>query len=94
MGKPAVSFFPGPLLSVDRSMVEEERMLHSRDPNEIASYLESVGTTDRTPDRRRCLRVREEVSSLVQALIDDPEDPELDSEPERRKARLESRNGR
>lgn len=77
MGKPAVSFFPGPLLSVDRSMVEEGRLVHSRDPDEIASYIGSVGTDERTPDRGRSFRVREEVSSLVRALIENPEDPAL-----------------
>ncbi|GAA0525096.1 hypothetical protein SAMN04488066_102275 [Halorubrum aquaticum] len=83
MGKPAVSFFPGPLLSVDRSMVEEGMIVHSRDPDEMVSYLESVGTTDRTPDRSRCFEVREEASSLVRALIENPENPALGSYPSR-----------
>lgn len=92
MGKPAVSFFPGPLLSVDRSMVEEGRMLHSRDPGEIASHLTSVGTADRTPDRQRCFRVREEVSSLVQALIENPEEPSFDSVQDRAEISRRNRN--
>ncbi|WP_144920807.1 DUF354 domain-containing protein [Halorubrum salsamenti] len=79
MGKPAVSFFPGPLLSVDRSMVEDGLIVHSRDPDEIASYLASVGTTERMPDRERCFQVREEASSLVRALIENPENPALGS---------------
>lgn len=82
MGKPAVSFFPGPLLSVDRSMVDDGMIVHSRDPSEIASYLSSVGTSERAPDRERSIRVREEVASLVRALIDDPEDPALDARSE------------
>lgn len=81
MGKPAISFFPGPLLSVDRSMVEDGLMLHSRDPGEISSYLMAVGTTDRMPDRERCFQVGKEVSSLVRALIENPENPTLDSDP-------------
>ena len=94
MGKPAVSFFPGPLLSVDRSMVEEGRIIHSRDPDGIVSHLTSVGTADRTPDRRRCIRVREEVSSLVQTLIESPEDPILNSVTERTGSPRQSRNRR
>lgn len=79
MGKPAISFFPGPLLSVDRSMVEDGLMVHSRDPDEIISYLTSVGTADRMPDRDRCFQVREEASSLVRALIENPENPAIGS---------------
>ncbi|MFC6873699.1 DUF354 domain-containing protein [Halobellus marinus] len=82
MGKPAVSFFPGPLLSVDRSMVEDGLIVHSRDPDEITSHLASVRTTDRMPDRDRCFQVREEASSLVRALIENPENPALGSNPE------------
>ncbi|WP_418285029.1 DUF354 domain-containing protein [Halorubrum sp. DTA46] len=81
MGKPAVSFFPDRLLSVDRSMVEDDMLVHSRDPEEIASYLASVGTDKRAPDRERSSRVREEAASLVRALIENPENPALDSLP-------------
>ncbi len=82
MGKPAVSFFPGPLLSVDRVMVEDGLLVHSRDPDEVASYLASVGTAERTPNRERCFEVRKSVSALARALIEDPEDPALDSRSE------------
>jgi len=82
MGKPAVSFFPGPLLSVDRSMVEDGLVFHSRDSEEIASYLASVGTADRMPNRDRCFRVRQEASAIVRALIENPESPVIDPQPE------------
>ena len=81
MGKPAVSFFPGPLLSVDRSMVDDGLIVHSRDPDEIVSHLSAVRTTDRVPDRDRCFEVREQASSLVRALIENPQDPALGSHP-------------
>ena len=93
MGKPAVSFFPGPLLSVDRSMVEEGRLLHSRDPDAITSHLTSAGTDDRAPDRDRCFRVREEVSSLVRTLVENPRNPTFDSRRERSETHGSSRFG-
>ena len=40
MGVPAVSFFPGErLLAVDRDLVENGKMLHSREPEEIVEYV-------------------------------------------------------
>ena len=40
MGVTAVSFFPGKmLLSVDKQLVDEERIFHSRDPPEIVDYV-------------------------------------------------------
>ena len=75
MGKPAVSFFPGPLLSVDRSMIERGMMIHSRDPDEIVSHLDAAGTEAQMPDRDRCFEAREEASSLVQSLIENPKNP-------------------
>ncbi|EMA63705.1 hypothetical protein C469_02581 [Halorubrum lipolyticum DSM 21995] len=78
MGKPAVSFFPGPLLSVDRQMVADGMVFHSRDPDEIVDHLAPAGGVETEPDLDRSIRVRREVSRLVRALIDDPIDPDLD----------------
>ena len=40
MNRTAVSFFPGnKLLSVDKQLIEEGKMFHSRDPKEIVNYV-------------------------------------------------------
>ncbi len=71
MEKPAVSFFPGPLLSVDRRLRDEKRLHHSRDPDSIFAYLDSLDHRDRKPDRRRSLATRAEVAELTADLIND-----------------------
>ncbi|MCL7417490.1 MAG: DUF354 domain-containing protein [Halalkalicoccus sp.] len=71
MDKPAVSFFPGPLLSVDRQLREEGRLVHSRDPQEILEYVDSIGHRDTKPDRSRSRAVRAEVAELTAELIND-----------------------
>jgi len=77
-GKPAVSFFPGPLLSVDRQMVADGMVFHSRDPDAIVDHLTPAGSLDTEPDLDRPIRVRREVSRLVRDLIEDPIHPRLD----------------
>ncbi|ESP86897.1 DUF354 domain-containing protein [Candidatus Halobonum tyrrellensis] len=69
METPAVSFFPGPLLSVDRDLTERGRLFHSRDP---AAVVEHVGSTEPTPggDTERARRVRREAVDLTADLID------------------------
>ena len=70
MGKPAVSFFPSPLLSVDRELVADGRMYHSRDPNAIIDHLMELDADDLEPDRSRSQRVRTEVIELTNELIE------------------------
>ena len=70
MGKPAVSFFPNALLSVDQSLVEEGRILHSRDPERIADYVAGLDADDARLDRSRSRRVREEVVALTDRLVE------------------------
>nr|WP_135823758.1 DUF354 domain-containing protein [Halorussus ruber] len=69
MGKPAVSFFPNTPLSVDQQMVEEGRILHSRNPDEIADYVAGLDADDARLDRSRSKRVREEVAELTDRLV-------------------------
>ena len=69
MEKPAVSFFPNTLLSVDQELVADGRIYHSRDPVSIIDYIESLGATDVNPDRTRARAVREEVVSLTDSLL-------------------------
>ncbi|MDL5360607.1 DUF354 domain-containing protein [Halalkalicoccus sp. NIPERK01] len=71
MDKPAVSFFPGPLLSVDRQLREEGRLYHSREPDAILAYVDSLDGDDVKPDRSRSTAVRAEVAELTAELIDD-----------------------
>ncbi|HET7324987.1 MAG TPA: DUF354 domain-containing protein, partial [Halococcus sp.] len=51
MEKPAVSFFPNTLLSVDQELVADGRIFHSRNPAEIIEYIESLDGGDVAPDR-------------------------------------------
>ncbi len=69
MDKPAVSFFPGPLLSVDRRLREEGRLFHSRDPAAILDRIDSFDGGDLKPDRDRSRRVRAEVAGITADLI-------------------------
>jgi predicted glycosyltransferase len=71
MDKPAVSFFPNRLLSVDDRLVEEGRLRHSRDPDEIVEYVDSVSGADREPALDRCKRVRAEVATVTASIIND-----------------------
>ncbi|MFW6045958.1 MAG: DUF354 domain-containing protein [Natronomonas sp.] len=73
MGKPAVSFFPGPLLSVDREMVENGMMLHSRNSDEIVSHLLSVAASEVMPDLDLSIQVRDEVADTILELIENPD---------------------
>lgn len=70
MGKPAVSFFPNTLLSVDQALIEEGRLNHSRDVDEIIEYVDTLADSQIAPDRSRAFRVREEVVELTRTLIE------------------------
>lgn len=63
LGIPAVSFFPGTLLSVDQDLVEREMMYHSRDPKLIAKYLTNNNRTNRS------LSFRKERSAISKAAL-------------------------
>lgn len=69
MQKPAVSFFPNSLLSVDQEMVENGMVFHSRDPTDIAEYISSRTESHREPDLSRSKDVLDEVSGLVRTLL-------------------------
>lgn len=71
MNKPAVSFFPNTLLSVDQELVEDGRILHSRDPTTILDYVESLSVREMSPDRSRSRTVRTAVTKLVTSLLDE-----------------------
>ena len=70
MQKPAVSFFPNELLSVDRELVDQDRIFHSRSPSEIVEYVTSRTSSDIAPDMTACRAVRDEVLVLLRSLIE------------------------
>jgi predicted glycosyltransferase len=70
MGKPAVSFFPSALLSVDMTLREDGRPLHSRDPHEIVASVEKRDEAATEPDRSRARETRTEVVEIVSTLLD------------------------
>ena len=71
MSKPAVSFFPNTLLSVDQQMVAEGRVLHSRDVDEIIDYISSLDESDIAPNTSRSEQVKEEVLDIVRGVVND-----------------------
>jgi hypothetical protein len=70
MEKPAVSFFPNTLLSVDRELVDEGRVFHSRDAADIVDYVTGISASDARPDRERSVAVRDEVAALTRRLVE------------------------
>jgi len=71
LGKPAVCFFPGQnLLSVDRKLIEEKKMIHSRDPEEIIDYVLSKKTKNRESlDLQRSKNVKKEGVKIIDGII-------------------------
>jgi predicted glycosyltransferase len=71
MGVPAVSFFPGnSLLSVDKQLVDEKKMYHSRNPNEIVEYVLSQQKEKKSLDLTRSIKVTNEVIMILKDIID------------------------
>jgi predicted glycosyltransferase len=71
MRTPAVSFFPSTLISVDRALIEEGEVYHSRDAADVLDYVESLRDRDARPDLTRAKRVRREVAELTADLVND-----------------------
>jgi len=71
LGKPSVSFFPGKkLLSVDKKLVEEKKMFHSRDPEEITDYvLSNKAKSSGSLDLKRSKNVKKEVKKIIHGII-------------------------
>jgi uncharacterized protein len=71
MGKPAVSFFPGnELLSVDIHLINEGKILHSRDPKEIVEYVLSNYKKKRTLHLERSANVKKEILKIINTCIE------------------------
>lgn len=69
MEKPAVSFFPNTLLSVDQELVADGRIFHSRDADAIIDHIAGLDEDDVSPDRERARAVRDEVVALTNELL-------------------------
>jgi len=71
MGTPAVSFYPEDLLAVDQKLVDDNWMIHSRDPDEILEYV--LSNKKRSPDLSRSKRVQNEVFKILGSILDEIE---------------------
>ena len=68
IGTPAVSFFPrDDLLAVDRKMVEDGWMFHSRDPESIVDYVLSSAKKDF--DAERSKNVQKELFNILENIL-------------------------
>jgi predicted glycosyltransferase len=70
MGTPAVSFFPSDvLLSVDQQLVDESKIFHSRDVEEIADYVISHHKKNEKMDFEGCKKVKREVIKITKDIL-------------------------
>lgn len=69
MEKPAVSFFPSNLLSVDQELVASDDIFHSRDPSEIMDFIDSLSDQDMTPDQEESRLAREELTKIIEKIL-------------------------
>lgn len=72
MGTTSVSFFPSEiLLSVDKRLVEEGKIFHSRDPREIVQYVLSQRKKKSKSNLEQSKKVRKEVASITKEILDE-----------------------
>lgn len=65
---PAISFFAGKnLLAVDKKLISQNRMYHSRNVDELYNYF--LSSKKNSPSTEGCLSVREEVISKLNEVI-------------------------
>jgi len=70
LGTLPVSFYPhDDLLSVDEDLVKKEKMLHSRDPEEIVDYVISKWNDEREAEFERSKMVKKEVMGIINEFI-------------------------
>ena len=71
MGTPAVSFFPGKrLLSVDQELINEGKIFHSRDVDEIMEYISSQPKKNKKPNLEQSKKVKKEVVDITKEIIE------------------------
>ena len=72
MGKTSVSFFPSDiLLSVDKKLVEEKKILHSRNVEEIIDYTISKYNEKQNINIDRCKQVKKEVIQITKKILNE-----------------------
>lgn len=70
LGTPAVSFFPSKaLLSVDQDLINKGKMVHSRDVNEIATYIKMNWDKEKKGEYQEAKRVKKQVLQLLDDII-------------------------
>jgi predicted glycosyltransferase len=70
MGTKSVSFFPSKkLLSVDQLFVDQGKVIHSRDVDEIVDHAISQQTSPKGEDLDRCQLVKKEVADSVREIL-------------------------
>ena len=70
LGTTAVSFFPERLLAVDRHLVDEGRMLHSRSVEQITEYVASSHGREKHPDLERSRQVKRQVVAILTRILE------------------------
>ena len=71
MEKTSVSFFPSEiLLSVDKQLISQRKMLHSRNPKEIVEYVLLNYKNKKKFDKNRCKKVKKEVIYNINSIIE------------------------
>lgn len=71
LGVPSVSFFPGKnLLSVDKKLVQDKKILHSRNPREITDFvLSNSERKGKSLNIQRSKKVKNEVVNIIERII-------------------------
>ena len=67
LGTPAVSFFPGKLLAVDRQLIRDGSLHYSRDPNNIIKFIKQSKANDK--DTNKSKKVKEEVMYKIDEVL-------------------------
>lgn len=70
MEVPAVSFFPGKLLSVDRQLVKESKIFHSRNIDKIMAYVHKHKNNRNLDHMARSKKVKREVVNMINEILD------------------------
>lgn len=71
LGVPSVSFFPGKQLAIDKYLVEEGKLFHSRDPQDIFEYVLENWGNKRKPEFDNAKRVKYGLIKCITDLMSD-----------------------
>ncbi len=72
LGVPAVSFFPGKsLLAVDKELVKQGKIFHSRDPKEIVEYIIANWNKRREPCFREAINAKMFVVKFIRNIAEE-----------------------